>query len=246
MDTGEQQMAEKINHAFVVTSAINSKFGVYTPEQRLEQTLDTIKSCRDHAPGCKIIVMECTGISLTAEQESVLDRAADILVDWTSDPDVQAIYQSENWDVVKNTTEIMCFGRTLQMCLDDGDFAGIDRIHKMSGRYLLTDDFKLDLYEQNPDSIIVGPKHTSQFPISVTGIELQYMARLWSWPESMTNEIITVYYNSLAYIANRVAQGGYADIEHVLYKFLPADQVLEVPLLGVEGTIAPNGVAIKN
>jgi len=62
----------------------------------------------------------------------------------------------------------------------------------------------------------------------------------------MTQEIITVYYNSLAYIANRVAQGGYADIEHVLYKFLPAEHILEVPLLGVEGTIAPNGVPIKN
>lgn len=239
-------MAEKINHAFVVTSAINSKFGVYNPATRLEQTLDTIRTLRERAPGCRVIVMECTGIALEPEQEAALDAAADILVDWTSDPDVQSIYQSENWDVVKNTTEIMCFGRTLQMCWDDGDFAGIDRIHKMSGRYLLTDDFKLDLYEQNPDSIIVGPKNTSQFPFQVTGIELQYMARLWSWPASMTQEIITVYYNSLAYIANRVAQGGYADIEHVLYKFLPAEHILEVPLLGVEGTIAPNGVPIKN
>lgn len=134
----------------------------------------------------------------------------------------------------------------IQMCWDDGDFDGIDRIHKMSGRYLLTDDFDLGLYENNPHRIIVGPKHTSQFPIEVTGIELQYMARLWSWPAGMTLEMITVYFNSLAYIANRVAAGGYADIEHVLYKFLPAERVLEVPLLGVEGTIAPNGQAIKN
>jgi len=239
-------MAEKVNHAFVVTSAINSKFGVYSPTQRLEQTLETIRTLRERVPDCRVIIMECTGISLSPEQEEALDAAADVLVDWTSDPDVQAIYQSENWDVVKNTTEIMCFGRTLRICLDDGDFVGIDRVHKMSGRYLLTDDFKLELYAQNPDKIIIGPKHTSQFPIEVTGIELQYMARLWSWPENMTEEVIKVYEDSLMYIAQRVAQGGYADIEHVLYKFLPPEHILEVPLLGVEGSIAPNGAAIKN
>jgi hypothetical protein len=239
-------MAQEVKHAFVVTSAINSKFGVYKPEIRLAQTLDTIRSLRTRVPGCKVIIMECTGIPLSAEQETALDAAADILIDWTTDADVQAIYQSDNWDVVKNTTEIMCFGRTLQMCWDDGDFAGIDRIHKMSGRYLLTDDFDLALYQDNPDRIIIGPKHTSQFPLEVTGIELQYMARLWSWPAHQTLEMISVYFDSLSYIAGRVAQGGYADIEHVLYKFLPAQHVLEVPLLGVEGTIAPNGVAIKN
>jgi hypothetical protein len=246
MDPGEQQMAEKINHAFVVTSAINSKFGVYTPEQRLEQTLATIASVRSKVPGCKLILMECTGIPLTADQEAALDQAVDIMYDYTADADVQAIYQSDNWDVVKNTTEIMCFARTLSSCLADGDLHGIQRIHKMSGRYLLNDYFRPELYQEEPDKIIIGPKHNSQFPIEVTGIPLQYMARLWSWPATMTADIIQVYNDSLAYIAQRVAAGGYADIEHVLYKFLPEEFVLELPFLGVEGKIAPTGQEINN
>jgi hypothetical protein len=57
----------------------------------------------------------------------------------------------------------------------------------------------------------------------VTGIELQYMARLWSWPAAQTERVIQVYNDSLSYIGQRVSVGGYADIEHVLYKFLPAD-----------------------
>jgi hypothetical protein len=80
----------------------------------------------------------------------------------------------------------------------------------------------------------------------VTGIELQYMARLWSWPANLTEQIIQVYTDSLAYIGQRVSAGGYADIEHVLYKFLPTELVQELPVLGVEGFIAPNGVPIKN
>jgi hypothetical protein len=72
------------------------------------------------------------------------------------------------------------------------------------------------------------------------------MARLWSWPTNQTERVIQVYTDSLNYIGERVANGGYADIEHVLYKFLPEDLVTELPVLGVEGTIAPNGVPIKN
>ncbi len=235
-----------MKHCFVVTSAVNSKFGVYKPVERLEQTLQTVSSIRQRVPDSKIILMECAGTSLTAEQESALDQAVDVFVDFTQDEDVQAIYQSNNWDIVKNTTEIMCFARVLEMCRDDNDFDGIDRIHKMSGRYLLNNDFDLGVYEKYPDKIIVGPKNRSQFPFEVTGIELQYMARLWSWPIGLLDPVIQVYNNSLSYISQRIQQGGYADIEHVLYKFLPAEHVQEISLLGVEGTIAPNGVAIKN
>lgn len=235
-----------IKHGFVVTSAVNSKFGVYSPAARLQQTITTLQNIRARVPSCKIIVMECAGTPLTDAQSELIEENCDLLLDFSRDPDVVAIYQSDNWDVVKNSTEIMCFGRALRMCQDDGDFAGLDRIHKMSGRYVLNDEFDLSVYEQHSDRIIIGPKNTSQFPIEVTGIPLQYMARLWSWPASQTERIIQVYNDSLAYIGQRVSQGGYADIEHVLCKFLPVDLVTEIPVLGVEGSIAPNGIAIKN
>jgi hypothetical protein len=235
-----------IKHGFVVTSAVNSKFGVYNPAARMQQTITTLQNVRAKVPNCKIIVMECAGTALTDAQSELIEEHCDLLLDFSQDPDVQAIYQSDNWDVVKNSTEIMCFGRTLRMCLDDGDFVGLDRIHKMSGRYVLNDEFNLNVYEEHPDRIIIGPKQASQFPFRVTGIELQYMARLWSWPANQTDRVIQVYNDSLNYIGQRVADGGYADIEHVLYKFLPTELVTEFPVLGVEGSIAPNGVTIKN
>ena len=236
-----------IRHCFVVTSAINSKFGVYSPAARLQQTLTTLDSIRARAPGSKIIVMECTGTPLTEAQSQLLEENSDLLVDFSTDKDVHDIYNStDNWDIVKNSTEIMCFGRTLQMCLDDGDFADCDRIHKMSGRYILNEKFDLAVYNEEADRIIIGPKNTSQFPYEVTGIELQYMARLWSWPAGITERIVQTYTDSLNYMAQRVAAGGYADIEHVLYKFLPAELVTEIAELGVEGSIAPNGAPIRN
>lgn len=233
-------------HCFIVTSAVNSKFGIYNSDERLSQTIITLQNIKFRVPDAKIIVMECAGTPLTQKQSDLLEQHSDLVVDFSNDSDVQAIYQSDNWDVVKNSTEIMCFGRTLRLCKNDGDLEGYDRIHKMSGRYILNDDFDLEVYNQYPNKIIIGPKHKSQFPFQVTGIELQYMARLWSWPAEELDTIIKVYEDSLVYIGQRVSQGGYADIEHVLYKFLPTDRVQEIPMLGVEGFIAPNGVPIKN
>ena len=235
-----------IKHCFIVTSAVNSKFGVYSPEERTEQTIKTLTNIREHVPGCKIVVMECGGTPPTNGQLKLLGGHADLVLNYSTDPDVQAIYISDNWDLVKNSTEIMCFARALRECADLGMFADVDRVHKMSGRYVLNTDFDLAVYEQYADRIIIGPKHKSQFPFEITGIELQYMARLWSWPIAQNDRVIKVYDDSLNYIGERVAQGGYADIEHVLYKFLPVELVQEIPLLGVEGSIAPNGAAIKN
>jgi len=238
-----------IKHCFVMTSAVNSKFGVYSPAARLQQTLTTITSIKSYIPDAKIIVMECTGTPLTDSQSDLLEERSDLLIDYSEDAEVQAIYNStDNWDIVKNSTEILCFGKTLRLCLEDGDFDGCDRIHKMSGRYILNSQFypTIPLYEQHTDRIIIGEKYKSQFPPGVTGIDLQYMARLWSWPADITERIIKVYEDSLWYMADRVKQGGYADIEHVLYKFLPADLVTEIPVLGVEGSIAPNGQPIQN
>ena len=235
-----------IKHLFVVTSAVNSKFGIYTPAERTAQTITTLTNIRERVPGCTIVVMECGGTPPTEEQLQLLGEHADLVLNYSTDPDVQAIYVSDNWDLVKNSTEIMCFARALRECKQRGILEGVDRVHKMSGRYVLNTDFNLAVYEQYADRIVIGPKYKSQFPFEVTGIELQYMARLWSWPIAQNDRVIQVYDDSLNYIGERVAHGGYADIEHVLYKFLPPELVQEIPLLGVEGSIAPNGAAIKN
>ena len=200
---------------------------------------------RKHAPDSVIVLMECAAVPLTREQSDHLDAAVDMIVDWTDDPDVAAIYCSDNWDVVKSTTEIMCFSRTLSMLLEDGDLSDIDRVHKLSGRYQLNDDFNLERYQTLQDQVVISPKHRSQFPYELTGISLQYMSRLWSWPVAQTKSVINVYDQGLDYIAERVSQGGYADIEHILYKFLEPSSITEISPIGVQGAISPNGAAVR-
>jgi hypothetical protein len=238
-------MAQQVKHLFIVTSAINSKFGVFKPEDRLRQTIDTVKSITEKVPDAKIVIMECCGEPIKEDQKALLMTYCHLFINLSEDPDVQALYDNDNWDVVKNGTEIMCFSRVLEALVDNPILEGVDRIHKMSGRYVLNDQFDTSIYE-NSDKIIIGPKHNSQFPLNVTTVPLQYMARLWSWPTSRLQEVTDVYKDSFIFFAERLSQGGYVDIEHVLYKFLNPEHVEEFQNLGVEGQIAPNGAAIKN
>jgi hypothetical protein len=235
-------------HAFIVTSAINSKFGVYPPRERLDQTLNTIATIKKYVPDPLIIVMEVCGTPINDLQAKQLSDVCHVFIDCSGDKDVQTLYDNDNWDVVKNGTEIMCFSRVLGVLQKENMLTGIDRVHKVSGRYLLNDDFKLDLYDREDikDKIVIGTPQTSQFPYEVTQVPAQYMARLWSWPAAMTDDIIKVYIDSFNFFAERLASGGYVDIEHVLFKFLPKEHVHEEPILGIEGHIAPNGVQIKN
>lgn len=238
-----------MKHCFIVTSAVNSRFGVYTPAERLQQTLDTVASVRQHVPDAEVVIMEVTGADLQPDQAQALEDACDIFIDLTDEADVRAMYTStENWDIVKNGTEIMCFGRALKLLKESGDLDTYDRIHKMSGRYVINDKFDLDLYKQADvvDKVVIGRKQKSQFPVELTTQPWQYMARLWSWPSALNDDIINVYDRSWACFVERVNNGGYIDIEHVLAKFLNQEHVYEVDAVGVEGNIAPNGHAIKN
>lgn len=222
-------------YAFLVTSAINSKFGVYNKHERLGQTLSTMASIKRFVPDAKIYVLEMTGEPIDEEQKEILRAIPHTLLDFTSDPDVVGLYNStDNWDVVKSVTEVSCFIKALQrLYKDTNELEGIERLFKISGRYELTEQFDIQLYGlyKTKPYIVIGASRGSQFPFATTQVSRQYMSRLWSWPKDLTDEVINVYGQGLNYMYERLAAGGYCDIEHMLYKFLDKEKVIEVPVL---------------
>lgn len=233
----------------IITSALNTKFGVYSTEQRLEQTLATIQSVKDRIPDAVIFLLEMAGEPLTEDQKNLLMSKVNHLIDFTSDKNVVGLYNStNNWDVVKNVTEVMCFRSALNTLKESGMANVLDRFFKVSGRYTLNDQFDINYYDSYKikPCIVVGKSRDSQFPFALTQVEKQYMSRLWSWPTALNDEIIDVYGNSLKFMYNRLADKGYADIEHCLYKFLDRDKVIEKDVLGIQGNLGPNGVAIND
>ena len=236
--------------AVLITSAINTKFGVYSSDQRFEQTLNTISSVRSKIPDCKIFLLEMAAIPLSTDQRNSLSDVVDHVVEFCDDQNVIGLFNStDNWDVVKNVTEVMCFSNALKTLSQMTEhFTDVQRIFKLSGRYVLTEQFDIQFYEKykNQSMMVLGASRASQFNIATTNVERQYMSRLWSWPVQLTDEVIDAYDSSLNYMYDRLADGGYVDIEHCLYKFLDSEKIIDLQSIGVAGNIAPNGHPVQD
>ena len=238
-----------MKHCFIITSAINTRFGVYTPDQRLLQTVVTIRSIKQKVPNAKIVLVEMAGIALTEQQTKNLTAETDVLLDFTDEKSVIEMYNStDNWDIVKNGTEIMIFGAALKLLREDGELEGIDRVHKISGRYVINDNFDPFVYEKPEiaNKIVFAKRRKSQFPYKLVMQEEQFMSRLWSWPGVITDDIVTFYDDALQLFTTSIAVGNYIDIEHLLFRFLSKKAIHEMDQIGIEGAIGPNGQAVKD
>jgi hypothetical protein len=228
---------------YLITSAINTRFGVYNTEQRIVQTIKTIESIRKADPHAYIILIEMGGVTMPDEQKALLQSRVNSVVDYSHDQIVKDIYKNDNWDVVKSSTELLCFGTTLKALKDK--FKDYDRFVKVSGRYELTEDF--DLSAHNTDKIVFAKHRKSQFVPTVTeGRNYQYMSRCWSFPKSELNYIADLFPEMLKDMLDIVNRGGYLDIEHLLYDAIDKDKVKEVEKIGVTGNIGPNGVKVDD
>lgn len=238
----------------IVTSAVETRFGIFTADQRLEMTLDTVRNLRERMPECVIAISEVSGGGLQQKYEDALLEECDYYFDWTKDPGVGFIYTNpqwfQNWDVVKNLTELTTFPKVLQGIIDQKilDEHAIDRCFKMSGRYQLNDKFNLAQYETDEwkHKVIIGKRYPSQFPYEVTLLREQYMCRLLSWPVSKHHDMTKWYGIGRDYMISRLNAGGYSDIEHCLFYAIPPEEVHPVDEVGVFGNIAPNGAPIVN
>lgn len=233
---------------FILTSALNTKFGVHSNQQRLAQTLDSIASIRQYCPDASIAIVEMGGIPSTPEQIATIESQVEYYYNFSENEAVQGIFHStDNWDIVKNTTEVMIFGELLSQMTAARIPEQFDRIFKMSGRYQLTERFDPAYYDTVPDRIVVLQRKTSQFPTHITdGMEYQYMSRLWSWPADCTDQIIDSYLRGFVGMAQRLDAGGYFDIEHMLYYYLPEELVTQRPVVGLRGLLGPNGTQIED
>lgn len=232
----------------IVTSALNTKFGVFTNDERLHQTLQSIESVRRYNPNSDIALLEMGGIPPTHEQLKVLQDKTDFLFNFSNDERVKSIFnENSNWDVVKNVTETLCFGCALNILNQNSLFDRYNRFYKLSGRYVLNQFFDIKSHESAINSFVFLCRKPSQFSPEITGgIMQQFMSRFYSWPPSLFHETQKIYEHGLRDMIESLNNSRYIDIEHMLYKYANVENsVNEIPVIGVSGLLGPNGAVVS-
>jgi hypothetical protein len=218
-----------MSYAFVLTSAICPNTGVFTKEQRYEQTLNTIKSIRSKVSNSFILLSD-SGPNPVPEEwvENLQELCDDVIFVKDSTLEQLNMYRMQTPAEIHNMKNALSYLKYLNLL-------GIDRVFKITGRAELTDDFNIIQYISNP-----AIKDKYVFKKSVDswmgkGLKL-YDTRIWSFDYSMIDEVIAMHSGAF----NTACSSG-LDLEHVYYQLISPEKVVEKDVLGLRCYVASDG-----
>ena len=238
----------------LLTSAVYTNYGIYKPQERIQQTLDTAKSAKKYIPGAVIILVDNSKVEVqndtSAEFEELIDLV-DYYIDNSDDEDIKYFHNNvANYDIGKNVMEAMGMMKALTYINSDADLmkviADADRIFKLSGRYQVTDKFDITKFDNanTKDKYVFKKAQPSWINTQDTGVTTLLQTRLWSFTPGLFTSTIELYKNIIETMVRLVNENKYIDNEHAMSKFIPKDRLVELETVGLQGNIAPNGMMI--
>ena len=241
-------------HTVLITSAVYSNYGIYTPEQRIKQTLDTAKSARQHIPDALIILIDNSKTDVqndvSAEFEELLDTV-DYYIDNSDDPDIQHFHNHvTNYDIGKNAMEALGMFKAMTYMVNNKEMLDeinkTSRIFKLSGRYVITDKFDITAFDNKntKDKYVFKKAQPSWIPTEDTGVNTLLQTRLYSFTPGLLHSTMDLFRQIIDNMFATFNQQKYIDVEHSMSKFVPKDKLVELETVGLQGNIAPNGMMI--
>lgn len=240
----------------LVTSAVYSNYGIYKPTERIQQTLDTVKSARKYIPDPVIILIDNSKVDVqndTSPEMSELIDSVDYYIDNSDDADIKYFHENvDNYDIGKNSMECLGMFKALTYMANDSEIMekvkNSTRIFKLSGRYVITDKFDMAKFDNanTKDKYVFKKAQFSWIPEADTGVNHLLQTRLWSFTPGLLTATIDLFKDIINNMFAVFNQQKYIDVEHSMAKFIPKDKLVELETVGLKGNIAPNGVAIED
>jgi hypothetical protein len=238
----------------LLTSAVYTNYGIYNPQDRIKQTLETAKSAKKYIPGAVIILVDNSKTDVqndtSAEFEELIDTV-DYYIDNSDDADIKYFHANvTNYDIGKNAMEALGLMKALTYIHGDEDMkkemADADRVFKLSGRYQVTDKFDIAKFsnDDTKDKFVFKRAQPSWINPQDTGVNTLLQTRLWSFTPGLLEEIMDIYKKIIENMIRMFNEGKYIDNEHSMSKYIPKDRLVELDTVGLVGNIAPNGMMI--
>ncbi len=222
---GNSQMDNSVisrGDVFIVTSTIVvstaplsyiATRSVFSREERFAQTLRTLKSVRTRAPGAYLMLVDNSSLDQTERLN--LSALADMLI--YGDDTLMGLRDHPN----KGVPEAAMVRKALNLVRHWPH----KRLFKLSGRYELTDAFRVERFSASRFSFLLGD-----------GV---YSTVLYSVPQAEE----ALFDDMLSRVIKTA--GALDGIERLMRDFIPDDRVELVPQLGISGFIAVDGTILN-
>ena len=237
---------------FLVGSALNhfqeEHFSKYSTAQRFFQTLDTIKCIKEKVPDAYILLYEGSEMPIDEEYKQVLTEQVDLFLECGNDIVMKNVYENLhnnpiNFVFGKSMLECRCLQVSLNHILKNNLFNDSQRIFKLTGRYILNDNFDIDDYRSKflvNKYVMKCYDYKERFSDSenwysnIYGCKGSIVTGLWSFDRFLINDVMSVLERSFDYMEKAIGVTAGIDIEHSFYHFIERDKILNVPVLGLD------------
>lgn len=253
---------------FLVGSALKhfqeDKFSAYDEEQRFNQTLETIECIRKKVPESYVVLFECSSKPIDEKQKEVLKEKADLFLEFYNEPVLKQIYEN-----LESRPELITYGKslletrgllnTLYIIKKHNLFSDSQRVFKLTGRYLLNDDFNIQDYESKflsrkyilktyeylpQEAENYDEKELENVYAYLYGAKGMMITGLWSFDRMLFNDAVEALEKAFKYMERMIQYTAGTDVEHSLYRFINKDNIIAIPNLGltmVKGMSGENG-----
>ncbi len=247
---------------FIITSALHVDGpGINNLETRLYQTISTVNSIKANVKNAEIWILDASQSILDQSVYNMFPKDVNffklnfIFQDEISKIKEDAILIAKEfinlyatadgktniYDVVfnayiKSKTEAFMLNKFFKHI--DTDMSLINRIYKISGRYLISDKFDQTPHDTAINKASFKEKHLASSHL--TELEYQHMCMFWSIDASIFEEFKKVLIDIEQWIDdNYINKKQVVDLEHAFYKFLKSNQIniKEIETLGVMGLV---------
>ena len=252
---------------FIITSAINTNVGVYSPELRILQTHETINSIQAVYPDAILVLVD--------GGRAIQDTAGELNLRWSQlkarcqvNMNLQenaqiAHLHKEFFDnipvktemggttgLTKSVAELTLMRAVLDAIKNNDTMQPVrdtDRIFKISGRYQLSPLFETEVYDTDAvtGKYVFRQRDASWMPDAEknVGTGHGYASRLWSFTPDQIDDVIERF-DSMIDDCMEITTKHYIDIEHLLFKHFSETNPVELEHTHLMGTIAPTGVVV--
>lgn len=222
---------------FIVTSALNPEMGIINREDRFNQTLDGLKSIRERMPNAIVLMIDGSPNKIEEEKVKALKEYVNFFADFSQDKEILQFSSTGRKSEAEN---VLLFKTLLLLKQDEGlneIMDSVNRIVKLSGRTILTDEF--DIAEHNHfGKYVFKTRMPTWIPDSRKEFATDLLiTRMYSFCPTLIDN----YTNLCSLNVNLITQTQ-IDTEHAHFVNINKDLLVELDTIHCQGIMAGTGL----